>query len=359
MARIGRWLTAAGLFAASGVTAVTSAGAIDASGQWFLQSSFFPGPPFVENWTQIGTNLTTDAGWAGTINPTSGDFSLTRPSPPFPPCPNDTRTGTVAADALSFVATESDPATVMCHPFVFPITGSRYDCGNGTVDPGEQCDDGNNVSGDGCDAFCHIETCYVCSGQPSACSPAASGSSCDEGDPCTTNACDGNGACTEVRSCRNAGKSALLLETSVSRPEKDKLSWKWIKGAATAMSDLGVPTGTTNYALCMYAGTAVATVNLPAGSKWRAAGTSGFNYKDSTGSPNGAQKALLKSGGAGKAKALVKGKGANLPDDLVPMLPLPVTVQLVNGTNNVCFESVYNLSNVIKNDAKQFKAKTP
>ncbi|MFA6098649.1 MAG: DUF4215 domain-containing protein [Patescibacteria group bacterium] len=30
-------------------------------------------------------------------------------------------------------------------------------CGNGTVDPGEQCDDYNNQNGDGCDANCNIE----------------------------------------------------------------------------------------------------------------------------------------------------------------------------------------------------------
>jgi cysteine-rich repeat protein len=33
------------------------------------------------------------------------------------------------------------------------------DCGDGTVEPafGEECDDGNRVSGDGCDANCRVE----------------------------------------------------------------------------------------------------------------------------------------------------------------------------------------------------------
>ncbi|HEY4175180.1 MAG TPA: DVUA0089 family protein [Kofleriaceae bacterium] len=35
-------------------------------------------------------------------------------------------------------------------------------CGNGTVDPGEGCDDSNNVSGDGCSATCHDETAGGC-----------------------------------------------------------------------------------------------------------------------------------------------------------------------------------------------------
>ena len=32
-------------------------------------------------------------------------------------------------------------------------------CGDGRLDEGEECDDGNNVSGDGCDASCHNEFC--------------------------------------------------------------------------------------------------------------------------------------------------------------------------------------------------------
>jgi cysteine-rich repeat protein len=32
-------------------------------------------------------------------------------------------------------------------------------CGNGIIDPGEECDDGNTLGGDGCDPNCQIETC--------------------------------------------------------------------------------------------------------------------------------------------------------------------------------------------------------
>jgi cysteine-rich repeat protein len=34
-------------------------------------------------------------------------------------------------------------------------------CGDGAVDPGEQCDDGNTVSGDGCSARCRSEACHI------------------------------------------------------------------------------------------------------------------------------------------------------------------------------------------------------
>src|SRR5262249_36756068 len=35
-------------------------------------------------------------------------------------------------------------------------------CGNGVIDPGEQCDDFNAASGDGCSASCQLEAGFVC-----------------------------------------------------------------------------------------------------------------------------------------------------------------------------------------------------
>src|SRR6266704_770638 len=35
-------------------------------------------------------------------------------------------------------------------------------CGNGTLDAGEACDDGNGLPGDGCSATCDVETDYTC-----------------------------------------------------------------------------------------------------------------------------------------------------------------------------------------------------
>jgi len=50
-------------------------------------------------------------------------------------------------------------------------------CGDGTVDPGEQCDDGNMVEGDGCDSDCS----WSCSADDE----------CDDGDVCNgTETCD-------------------------------------------------------------------------------------------------------------------------------------------------------------------------
>lgn len=160
---------------------------------------------------------------------------------------------------------------------------------------------------------------------------------------------------TPVAGCRSTGGTSLLLKHNTD-DAKDKLVWKWTKGAETTLPELGDPTATTNYALCVYAGDQVGTVELPSGASWLPMGSKGFRFKDLTGTPNGAQKALVKSGAAGKARALVKGKGVNLPDLTAP-LEEPVRVQLVNDSNGVCFESVYSVAT--KNDGKKFLAKAP
>ena len=42
-------------------------------------------------------------------------------------------------------------------------------CGNGVIDSGEECDDGNTLDDDGCSNACTIESNFVCSGEPSVC----------------------------------------------------------------------------------------------------------------------------------------------------------------------------------------------
>lgn len=42
-------------------------------------------------------------------------------------------------------------------------------CGDGRIGPGESCDDGDNVDGDGCSAGCEPEVGYLCTRSPSVC----------------------------------------------------------------------------------------------------------------------------------------------------------------------------------------------
>jgi hypothetical protein len=141
---------------------------------------------------------------------------------------------------------------------------------------------------------------------------------------------------------------------------RDRWAWKWTKGDATSHAELGDPTADTDYALCLYAGPSgvlVGELRVPASaSKWSTLGSTGYKYSDAGASADGAQKISLKSGSAGRAKLLVKGRGLALPDPLdAAGLAAPVTVQLVNGTNAVCWESRFSAPS--KNSTSQFKAK--
>lgn len=42
-------------------------------------------------------------------------------------------------------------------------------CGDGIIDAGEACDDGGTADGDGCSSSCAIETGFACAGEPSSC----------------------------------------------------------------------------------------------------------------------------------------------------------------------------------------------
>jgi hypothetical protein len=169
------------------------------------------------------------------------------------------------------------------------------------------------------------------------------------------------GAAPQGGTCRTALKSILILKDDTSDDAKDKLIYKWIKGQATDQDDFGMPTGTTNYALCLYAGTTqtlIAEANVLADStKWAPISTKGYKYKDKDGTSDSIQKVILKGGDPDKAKALVKGKGAGLPDPVLGNVPLPVVAELVNSSNNICFGSTFDSPDIIKNDVQMFKAK--
>src|SRR5207248_1704812 len=92
-------------------------------------------------------------------------------------------------------------------------------CGNLTLDPGEECDDGNLTAGDGCEADCRF-TCHT-------------DDDCDDSNPCNGTETCGNHACATTapladgtpcgggRVCR--GKSCALAscgDRTVEPPEQ-------------------------------------------------------------------------------------------------------------------------------------------
>ena len=68
-------------------------------------------------------------------------------------------------------------------------------CGDGIVQAGEQCDDGNVVNGDGCSSTCQIQTGFTCVGTPSVCYTTcgdgikAGAETCDDGNTANGDGC--------------------------------------------------------------------------------------------------------------------------------------------------------------------------
>ncbi len=165
--------------------------------------------------------------------------------------------------------------------------------------------------------------------------------------------------------CRTpaVGEKALLKLQDRSPDDKDRLLWKWIKGATTPKSDFGDPLTADAYDLCIYdAGALVAGATAPVGGQCRTKPCwtdkrTGFDYKDNDFTPNGIQKMTLREGLApGKAKIIVKGRGANLPMPALGSLTGPVDVQLRRSTGGLCFGATYSAP-FQKNDGVTFKDK--
>ena len=270
------------------------------------------------------------------------------------------------------------------HGFLFVtnlrMTVARYFagvCGDANQEPGESCDDGNVAAGDCCSPACDLD---------------AAGTACDDGQPgdlCTVpDACDGAGgcvgglpvqcppceACNLMTGCEAvilpmcktpvaSGAASLALTNSTS-PAKNRVQWKWSKGAATAVGDFGAPDSSDDYDLCIFDSTSalVMSAGLPAGGScggkpcWKPV-SKGFRYHDRDATPDGITGALLKAGDAGKAKVSVDGKGGNVVPPNLSMLSLPLRVQL-QAENGQCWEATYSSSGVTKNDGERFKARS-
>ena len=278
-----------------------------------------------------GTSCRTSAGACDTAEVCDGVAAL---------CPSDAKSTAVcrAASGVCDIAESCD--------------GVGNDCpSDGFVTDGTNCDDALYCNG--------TQTCTggVCGGGTS---PCGMGESCDE----TGNVCFSGDCPVTPASCLTAAKNKVLIKNNTSDDSKDKLVWKWAKGAATSLGDFSDPVGgTATYALCFYAGATPALIEQasvpPAGGKWAAIGSKGYKYSDSGGTSAGITKIIVKSGASGKSKVLVKGKGVNLPDfdsDLPIAAPdLPLVVQLRNSQSGLCWGGSFATPK--KNLATQFNAK--
>ncbi len=84
----------------------------------------------------------------------------------------------------------------ICSPVTTAPTQCSPVCGDKLIVKGEQCDDGNKISGDGCNSTCQIEVGFVCTGEPSVCSTVCGDGhlrkleNCDDGNLIDGDGCD-------------------------------------------------------------------------------------------------------------------------------------------------------------------------
>lgn len=241
-------------------------------------------------------------------------------------------------------------------------------CGNGTLDPGEVCDDGNALDGDCCSSNCQTPAANgtPCD-DPHACTigGACAGGSCAGGtvscDPCLT--CDPPFGCIppanvqcDVEPPRSA---SVTLSKHPTDPLRDSVTWKWKSSLPVALLDYGSPTTVTDLILCVFdqtglklSATAPAAGTCGAKPCWKVESSS-VKYADHDGTPDGIQKLTATSGEPGKARITLRGKGDNLA---MPPLGLvgAVTVRLKRDVGPVCWQSRFPTPS--RNDAKQYRA---
>lgn len=181
---------------------------VDMSGRWNRQVEI-PGLGVINNFptdvAQDGTDVIL-AGYVGTIDPATGAFDLRIPNTNlFCFIGFDPLIGSVAPSGLTYSATgsvdrprESEPD----HCDRFPLTETATRCGNGTIDLGEECDDGNTGGGDCCSATCQVEPDLPASCDGNACTrPDAC-----VGGVCVPGTCQDGAACTICGgTCENEG----------------------------------------------------------------------------------------------------------------------------------------------------------
>jgi cysteine-rich repeat protein len=196
------------------------------------------------------------------------------------------------------------------------------ECGNHVVDPGEECDDGNGVSGDGCSATCEHEP---------LCGDAIldDGEDCDDGN---TTSGDGCSATCRIEPCQIVipHQATWAPAKLVATPGMVALHARFgVESDALDLQD--VADGGLSVMVDGATGARAMDVTVPGGTGWTA-GTTRVRYRDASGSAAGVRSIVIRAHGSGVTTVDIKlaSHGGAVPD--ANDTPPTVTVLLGDET---------------------------
>ena len=201
------------------------------------------------------------------------------------------------------------------------------DCGNGVVEAGEQCDDGNLVAGDGCSASCRLEVCG--NGIRDA------GEQCDDGNTVSGDGCS-SGCRLEGCKIMRSGQTLWLrslLAAQHGASGSDRLSLRAEFAIPSAFGTLDPAATGTSLLVENAAGDDMLALTFPPGTPW--IGRRGrWLYRDRAGSVGGVRKLVIADdtrGGVPGVDVRVSGRNGSYPFAFAD-LPLAVTILLGDAT---------------------------
>jgi len=143
-----------------------------------------------------------------------------------------------------------------------------------------------------------------------------------------------------------------------SDPEKDQIAFKWRSGPVVSSGDFGNPTGTDDFALCIYYNNVLQYgADIPAGTNWTP-NSKGYKYRSKDQLPDGVKSIVFKAGLTPGASSLtLKSKGVHVAPPSLAAVPEPVDVQLQRGDGLFCIGAIFSMP-FDSYDLTQFKDKT-
>jgi hypothetical protein len=154
---------------------------------------------------------------------------------------------------------------------------------------------------------------------------------------------------TPATGCNTAVRGRMIVRENPN-PARSRWSWKW-KGGSLDAADVGDPTASADYAVCVYDATGFLVGGQVFGGapEWRP-NNRGFEYKDKLLSRHGFQKIKIRTGSPSLgAYVQAKAKGTGIGNPTLPVTT-PIVAQLVNLDTGKCWASQFTSTRINLNN---------